>query len=234
MGTGLKSKGRSAGPSGLSLLLLALSAALVYAKDPDPQALGVGDQGLRRGRRQGHASGQGQPLCRQLQHRRLAEPCRRFSGSRGHQPRLWRLTHFSDLNHYVKELVLKYQPAQIFVYEGDNDINAGKTPARVAEDFATFVKVVHKALPKTKITFISIKPSKSRWKLWPKMREANEQIKRSCKGHDWLRVVDVGSAMLNERGEPKDEIFVEDGLHMNKAGYKIWAEQIRPLLLKKP
>jgi lysophospholipase L1-like esterase len=233
MGTGLKSKGRSAGPSGLSLLLLALSAALVYAKDPDPKRWESAIKDFA------EADAKAMPPAKAnlfvgsssiAGWRSLAADFpeaevinRGFGGS-----------HFSDLNHYVKELVLKYQPAQIFVYEGDNDINAGKTPARVAEDFATFVKVVHKALPKTKITFISIKPSKSRWKLWPKMREANEQIKRSCKGHDWLRVVDVGSAMLNERGEPKDEIFVEDGLHMNKAGYKIWAEQIRPLLLKKP
>ena len=30
------------------------------------------------------------------------------------------------LNHYLEDLVLRYDPKQVFIYEGDNDIAAGR------------------------------------------------------------------------------------------------------------
>ncbi len=30
------------------------------------------------------------------------------------------------LNHYLEDLVLRYKPKQVFIYEGDNDIDAGR------------------------------------------------------------------------------------------------------------
>src|SRR5690606_18214675 len=33
----------------------------------------------------------------------------------------------SDLIHYVDELILNYKPKKVFIYEGDNDISAGKS-----------------------------------------------------------------------------------------------------------
>jgi len=41
--------------------------------------------------------------------------------------------------------------------------------------------------------------------------------------------------MLGPDGKPKPDIFVEDQLHMNAAGYAIWTEVIRPyLILRRP
>jgi lysophospholipase L1-like esterase len=36
--------------------------------------------------------------------------------------------------------------------------------------------------------------------------------------------------MLGANGEPKPELFVEDGLHMTDAGYDTWADVLKPLL----
>jgi lysophospholipase L1-like esterase len=38
--------------------------------------------------------------------------------------------------------------------------------------------------------------------------------------------------MLGNDGKPRPELFVEDGLHMNAAGYQIWNEKLRPVLQK--
>ena len=38
--------------------------------------------------------------------------------------------------------------------------------------------------------------------------------------------------MLGEDGEPLPDIFVDDGLHLNAAGYAIWAEAVRPYLAR--
>ena len=48
-------------------------------------------------------------------------------------------SHMADLNHYTDRMVLAYSPSHVLVYEGDNDIAAGKSPKQVADEFATFV-----------------------------------------------------------------------------------------------
>jgi lysophospholipase L1-like esterase len=47
-----------------------------------------------------------------------------------------------------------------------------------------------------------------------------------------MTFVDVAAGMLGEDGQPRPEIFKEDGLHMNRAGYVIWRDALRPLLMK--
>jgi lysophospholipase L1-like esterase len=36
--------------------------------------------------------------------------------------------------------------------------------------------------------------------------------------------------MLDEQGQPKGELFLEDGLHMTAAGHQLWTSIIRPRL----
>ena len=40
----------------------------------------------------------------------------------------------SDLQHYLKNLVLDYNPLQVFIYEGDNDLAEGKSAGHVMND----------------------------------------------------------------------------------------------------
>ena len=47
-----------------------------------------------------------------------------------------------------------------------------------------------------------------------------------------VEYLDVWPAMLNEQGEPREEIFGEDGLHLNEDGYKIWTALVMPLVVK--
>jgi len=134
--------------------------------------------------------------------------------------------HISDVNHYVEETVLRYDPAVVVFYAGDNDIAAEKSPERVQEDFLEFTAAVLSELPDTEILFVSIKPSLARWSVWPEMMEANELIRNFIGHNDNLRYVDVSEPMLGPDGEPIPELFVEDGLHMTDAGYEIWNDVI--------
>src|SRR5690606_29127665 len=49
-------------------------------------------------------------------------------------PRGFGGSQFSDLNHYFETLVTRYSPRAVMIYEGDNDITAGKPVERVMED----------------------------------------------------------------------------------------------------
>jgi lysophospholipase L1-like esterase len=144
----------------------------------------------------------------------------------------------ADVNHFFDRIVLKYRPAVIVFYSGDNDIANGKSPQQVYEAFLEFARLVREALPKTSILFISIKPSMARIKLWPKMEEANASVSRLAGINPQVVYVDVASPMLNRRknpsrpgrqGVPSKELFLEDGLHLNAAGYELWN-----LTLKRP
>ena len=140
-------------------------------------------------------------------------------------------SEISDAIKYVDRVVLRYQPSQVVFYSGDNDLNGGKTPARVAADYKAFVDAVHAKLPQTRIVIISIKPSLARWALVDKTRDTNRLVQEMvAKDPKRLAYVDVFTPMLGSDGRPRPELFVSDGLHMTRAGYAIWKEALAPVL----
>jgi hypothetical protein len=47
-----------------------------------------------------------------------------------------------------------------------------------------------------------------------------------------LSYIDTSHAMLNKDGSVKTDIFTKDNLHMNKKGYVIWKDVIKPILIQ--
>ena len=144
-------------------------------------------------------------------------------------------SQYSDLNQYAKRIVIAYQPRAVVVYEGDNDLAAGssKTPESVANDPRAFVQTIHSALPETWIYIISIKPSKSRWNEWPKMKAANRMIRHFSRTQDRVQYIDVASTMFDTQGNLRADLFVEDGLHPTQKCYALWTSIIKPVLLQR-
>ena len=139
-------------------------------------------------------------------------------------------SHISDVNHYLDRIVLPYAPHAIVFYAGDNDIAGEKSPVQVLDDYRAFVEQVHTALPETPIFFIPIKPSLSRWSLWPQMQEANALIAAYSDQHASLFYVDTATPMLGEDGTPMPDLFIDDGLHLSVAGYDLWTRILKPSL----
>ena len=131
---------------------------------------------------------------------------------------------------FADRIVFPAKPRLIVFYAGDNDIGSGKSPELVAQHFQKFVGIVHEKLPSTRIAYISIKPSPSRWHLVDKVREANRLIKDIAKRDRRVDYIDVFTPMLGKDGKPRPELFVEDRLHMNEAGYKLWTSVVTPFI----
>ncbi|MBN2030774.1 hypothetical protein JW824_11075 [bacterium] len=131
-------------------------------------------------------------------------------------------SHISDVNHYYEQIVRKYKPSEIIFYAGDNDIAAEKSPDQVFEDFQYFVERVEMDMPETCVFYLPIKPSLSRWHLWSEMQETNLRIKQYTEEKPQLFYVDTALPMLDQRGEPNPELFLDDGLHLNDQGYQMW------------
>jgi lysophospholipase L1-like esterase len=138
----------------------------------------------------------------------------------------------ADSTYYADRIVIPYRPRLVVMYAGDNDIAEGDSPAQVCDEFKAFVARVRRALPGTAIIYISIKPSLARAAWWPQMREANRLIADWSRRQAGITFVDVAARMLDANGKPRAELFRADGLHMDAAGYAIWVQALKPVLVR--
>lgn len=134
-----------------------------------------------------------------------------------------------DSTWYAGRIIVPYAPRQVLIYAGDNDLFSGRTPLQLRDDFRTFVSRVRRDLPDARIAYISNKPSPSRANLLAAQREANALIQSEAVR---LKVdfIDIFTPMQDARGQPREDLFIEDRLHMNAKGYAIWREIIAPYL----
>lgn len=144
-------------------------------------------------------------------------------------------SEISDSVRYAPRIVLPYKPRMIVFYAGGNDINAGKTPEKVLQDFKEFVREVHKFLPRTRIVYISMNPAVSRWKKEPQFVEGNrlieDYVQSAAKKKMPLNFLDSHTKLLSATGEARPEIYRTDGLHLNSQGYQLWTAILRPQIL---
>lgn len=141
---------------------------------------------------------------------------------------------FPDAIRYADDIIFPYQPRQILIYEGDNDLASSDniTPDSVLNRFKKLFLLIRSKLPEVSIAFVSIKPSPSRERLFSKIEKSNTLIKKFLKKKKHAAFIDVYHPMLNKDGSPNKDIFINDMLHMNAKGYAIWQKIIEPYLLK--
>jgi len=142
--------------------------------------------------------------------------------------------HMAHVLHNVHRVVTPYAPRLVVVYAGDNDLAAGsgKTAEGVAAEYAQLVEAIHARQPDARVEFITIKPSPLRWERWPEMERANGLIAAQARADERLGVIDVASSMRGRDGRPRESLFRLDGLHLNRAGYELWAGAVRPKVIE--
>ena len=134
---------------------------------------------------------------------------------------------------YVNDIVFPYQPKQIIIYCGENDLASSDTvsAAMVLDRFKQLFQMIRDKT-EVPISYISMKPSPSRRHLFTKMREGNQLIKDFLATQKNTAFIDVHQKMLDSTGEPMPEIFLDDSLHMNAKGYAIWKKEMEPYMQK--
>lgn len=138
--------------------------------------------------------------------------------------------HISDIDYYYSQVIKKYNPKIIVYYCGDNDIDSGKSVKQVFTDYIELIHRIFRDNPTVKFIYLPIKPSLSRWSYWEKMKEVNRLIKMCNEKQDQLFYIDTASPMFDENGLPDKNLLLEDGLHLNKEGYKLWNRLLSKLL----
>ena len=133
----------------------------------------------------------------------------------------------SDLLYYFNKLILPYKPKQIFIYEGDNDLNSGKSSSQILATSDSLLRLIREHVSeKVQVFFISPKPSLARWQLKERYEQYNRELKKWVARQKNVTFIDVWTPSLDQQGKVFQDIFLEDGLHMNKKGYVIWAREI--------
>lgn len=139
-------------------------------------------------------------------------------------------SEMSDMLYYAPQLILKHKPELVFIYEGDNDIAAGRSAEQILANADSLVKIIRTALPKTKIIFISPKPSGSRWHLKAQYEDFNSKLEQFTKSRKRVYFANVWLPMLDATGNLLPGLFLEDNLHMNEKGYVIWTKVLNQFL----
>ncbi|PZV85558.1 lysophospholipase L1-like esterase [Algoriphagus aquaeductus] len=134
----------------------------------------------------------------------------------------------ADLERHLFPLVIKFEPARVFIYEGDNDIWAGVEVAEILTSLDNIVTRIHLINPEVEIYLIGAKPSPLRWEKKANYQIFNQKLSEYCLAKEKVEYVDTWKAFINSDGKPRPELYIQDQLHLNQDGYLIWGEIFKP------
>lgn len=135
-------------------------------------------------------------------------------------------SHMSDLWTMREDLIYRYAPEKIYIYEGDNDIADGEAPDDILAESQSLVDDILSHLPSAQIYFIAAKPSVLRWEFEKEYVEFNNGLDQLAQSQAQVHFIDVWTPMLSEDGKVITDIFIHDNLHMNQKGYDIWRKVV--------
>ena len=137
-----------------------------------------------------------------------------------------------DALYFLDRVALNYKPRAILIYEGDNDTWYHTPVNKIVGQFQQIVDRVHATLPETRVYVLSVKPSLARVDVWDDAQAVSAKLKAIADHDSQVHYVDVATPFLKADGTVMDDIFVEDGLHLNDKGNAIWGTAIKAALLK--
>jgi hypothetical protein len=140
----------------------------------------------------------------------------------------------SDFAVYADQIFSPHPCSAVVLFIA-NDITGNekdKSPEEVKRLFLNVLKTIRRSHPRLPVFWIGITPTSSRWKAWPEISKANDLIREACQNRHNTYFIRTDYAFLNGNGQPRDELFVADKLHLNREGYKLWTQIIKPEIEK--
>jgi lysophospholipase L1-like esterase len=139
--------------------------------------------------------------------------------------RTWECLYFFD------EIVAPYKPRLIVYFCGTNDtVDPKRTPESTVSNTKAFLDLVRTKLPGTRVLYLSLTKAPSRRNVWDKMDAVNRDMADVIKADPAAAWFDMNSLVFDEKGEPRMDLYREDQLHLNAAGYAALSNAIRPLI----
>jgi hypothetical protein len=136
---------------------------------------------------------------------------------------------FADLAVFAEELMAGHEFRAVVIYVGNDvtGLESDPTPEQVASWFKIVAEAALKQQPEAKVFCVGITPTPKRWQAHPKIMQVNAALRTMCFSNPKLNYVITAPFFLDDTGLPEAEMFVADQLHLNEAGYRLWAERIK-------
>ena len=132
--------------------------------------------------------------------------------------------------------IIAYKPTKIFLLIGINDLIEKVDMKQIQQNHAEIVSRFQKALPNTIIYVHTVLPIRkvssmitSNQSNTSKIMEYNQFIRTNYNNQKNITVVDLFPLYKDNNNEMKNE-YTTDGIHLNKAGYKIWEDKIKKFI----
>jgi len=136
---------------------------------------------------------------------------------------------FSDLVVFAERLIKPHRYQALVIFVG-NDVTGkpeDRTPQEVEElaKYVCEVSLAHR--PDAPVFIIEITPTPSRFAAWKKISEANSRLRELTLVKPGTHFIATADSYLDENKLPKAELFRDDRLHQNDAGYALWKSIIK-------
>jgi lysophospholipase L1-like esterase len=131
-------------------------------------------------------------------------------------------------DHFFERLIPPVNPRSLLLYAGDNDLGDGRGVEEVLGWFRSLADKAAASLGAIPFGFVSVKPSPARFPIVDKIRDLNDLVRQEIESRPSGYYVDVFSAMLEPSGKPRAGLFLADGLHLSREGYRLWGRLLEP------
>lgn len=133
--------------------------------------------------------------------------------------------------HYMDQLLIPLKSKRLALYFGENDIASDGLTARTTfEHLKEMHARISNALPQTEVFVLAIKHSPARWIYREEFDLFNKMGRDWCDTHDGTTWIDPSAGLIGENGLPMFRYYLPDLVHMNAAGYAVWATFIKEKL----
>ena len=134
--------------------------------------------------------------------------------------------YIDSLSKNFNRLINFLNPKAIVIYLGGNDLNLSLSPEEVIFKIKKFVEKINEKYPNTNIGYITIKPSVERKNKLSDIKKINKGVKLIANDFPNLVYIDVYNKLL-DKGKVTSKFLLQDGLHLNKEGYKVLTRAVK-------
>lgn len=111
----------------------------------------------------------------------------------------------------------------IFLMSGINDV-AIENPGFV-DEYRQVVRELSAAYPGARIYVNAILPVVLEWVPVDEIKKINRSL-RELAAAEGARFLDLFSLFTNDDGNPREELLLEDGVHLSDRGYEVWSAAV--------
>ncbi|MDR1641687.1 MAG: GDSL-type esterase/lipase family protein [Clostridiales bacterium] len=128
---------------------------------------------------------------------------------------------------WVDTLIAPFDPPDVLIYVGANDIHGlKKSASETMRELGALFDEIHLKAPGAVLHFITVYQTGAHPQSWDQDLELLRLVKEEAQNRPYLKIIDVASALL-VNGEVDNSMFGGDLLHLSDKGYEIWTKTIR-------